>query len=855
MKTNPTIQTTARRLLLAATLIAVLSRPLLALATTTTGPPAWSAATLAGLPLISPDAVPQRGTFYRIQRSNFPPLPFNNQPGLPVYALGENRYLVDDRTVDYAAEQQAAALERALRSAEVALGLGANSADGPPPLGEGEGTPDFGSQTNAFYSFSTNDLWLEVTGVTNSTVSLVIHPPWNATTNVYYLFNCTDLTPPAAWQWLLRTDPGQTNLAITNVPDTQAFYRLGLPNNTNPPVAADDPYETLCPNAMQAVDLSIYASDPYNLPLTYIAVTSPLHGTLTNTGSGHFLYTPNYCYEGVDSFTFKVNDAFLDSNTATVTLTVGNAVYTYYVPATAQTCKNTPLPITLYAYDSCGTEAAAFAYAVSEPPTNGTLSGTAPNLVYTPDSATFTGRDSFTYTVSAPCGIPATNTVAIVVGAENIVGISQAVMTGTNQPVNITLTASDSVGGCVDASLSYSIVDNPTHGTLAGIGTNRIYTPATNFEGVDTFTFTASDGVWTSSPAVVSIYVVAGPQLVARCRSDRVVLNWDLDNIVQQMLTNGLTIQGFQIFRSTQPDYHTTNDLIYTAGAFQRQYIDTTVTPGTTYYYVIKFTYQDDSTGILYTSPYSNEISTSTCEPPYIGPIDVAFIIDNTYSMNDALSAIKESITLILKDIAASSSNDFRLAIVTPDTDNDKNPTNGNDDGTGHDMVVVRLGFTNSLSAFTNKLRSIQLAPGNIEPESTDECLNTVVNALAAIERQDVNSCASTNKLLQLGDFAPGFRTNAQKRIVLITDVIPSGFCDAWYTTNQAQMYAIQARGQGIKINAILTQSKDYTTAIEIMTNYATLSCGWYELVLESNNIAAIENAIISMLYDASACN
>ena len=53
-------------------------------------------------------------------------------------------------------------------------------------------------------------------------------------------------------------------------------------------------------------------------------LSGPAHGTLTvfNTATGAFTYTPNRNYNGPDSFTFKANDGAVDSNTATVRITV-----------------------------------------------------------------------------------------------------------------------------------------------------------------------------------------------------------------------------------------------------------------------------------------------------------------------------------------------------------------------------------------------------------------------------------------------------------------------------------------------------------------------------------------------------
>ena len=51
-------------------------------------------------------------------------------------------------------------------------------------------------------------------------------------------------------------------------------------------------------------------------------MTDPAHGSLTLNANGSFTYTPAANYNGPDSFTYKANDGALDSNTATVSITV-----------------------------------------------------------------------------------------------------------------------------------------------------------------------------------------------------------------------------------------------------------------------------------------------------------------------------------------------------------------------------------------------------------------------------------------------------------------------------------------------------------------------------------------------------
>ena len=53
-------------------------------------------------------------------------------------------------------------------------------------------------------------------------------------------------------------------------------------------------------------------------------LVAPAHGSISGTGKSR-TYTPNANYSGSDTFTFKVNDGKVDSNLATVTITV-NAV-------------------------------------------------------------------------------------------------------------------------------------------------------------------------------------------------------------------------------------------------------------------------------------------------------------------------------------------------------------------------------------------------------------------------------------------------------------------------------------------------------------------------------------------------
>ncbi len=76
-------------------------------------------------------------------------------------------------------------------------------------------------------------------------------------------------------------------------------------------------------NEGTSVDITLSATDINGDSLTYTIVDGPTNGTVSLSGTINIAtYTPNANFSGTDSFTFKVNDGTVDSNTATVSITV-----------------------------------------------------------------------------------------------------------------------------------------------------------------------------------------------------------------------------------------------------------------------------------------------------------------------------------------------------------------------------------------------------------------------------------------------------------------------------------------------------------------------------------------------------
>src|SRR4029077_15642285 len=135
----------------------------------------------------------------------------------------------------------------------------------------------------------------------------------------------------------------------------------------------------------------------------------------------------------------------------------------------------------------------------------GSLSGTPPNVTYTP-TAGYIGADMFSFQASDGQWNTEVAEVSIEVREPSNhppVADAQNVFIAEDNALTITLTATDADGD----TLAYSNTST-TPGTLtAGLGHTLLYQPALNYFGPDSFTFSVSDGNGGTSTATVNITV------------------------------------------------------------------------------------------------------------------------------------------------------------------------------------------------------------------------------------------------------------------------------------------------------------------------------------------------------------
>ncbi|HUJ13808.1 MAG TPA: DNA/RNA non-specific endonuclease [Thermoanaerobaculia bacterium] len=80
---------------------------------------------------------------------------------------------------------------------------------------------------------------------------------------------------------------------------------------------------------------------------------------------------------------------------------------------------------------------------------------------------------------------------------------NESVSDTEDTPVSFALSAASPDG----SALTYNIVTGPAHGTLSGTDANQTYTPAPDFNGTDSVTFSVTNGSTTSNTATVTISV------------------------------------------------------------------------------------------------------------------------------------------------------------------------------------------------------------------------------------------------------------------------------------------------------------------------------------------------------------
>jgi Tol biopolymer transport system component len=293
-------------------------------------------------------------------------------------------------------------------------------------------------------------------------------------------------------------------LAVTGCAEDPSPDDPSSPGGNRPPVVAGL-FAITEVNVPVVIDLLAGASDPDGDPLTvsHVTVFGATFELLPDNRNLRF--TPTSESPSPISVQYVVDDGHFHDVIGHVAVTVTPAGH----PPIAQgdelsVAANVPRSFTLLATDPDGQ---ALTFTIVTQPEHGTLSGTAPNLVYAP-AADFVGADRLGFSVSDGELTSAVAYVTLIVSRENRAPVATPLTVAATEDTAaaITLAGADPDGDAV----FFEIQIPPTHGVLTGVRPNLTYLPSTNYHGPDSFSFAVRDfrGVL-SPPATVSIDVAA----------------------------------------------------------------------------------------------------------------------------------------------------------------------------------------------------------------------------------------------------------------------------------------------------------------------------------------------------------
>ena len=321
----------------------------------------------------------------------------------------------------------------------------------------------------------------------------------NATNFSFILIN-TNYLPAQTFDLTNLSPLTPYNLRVTSISPNRggvsAIRFFVTPDTNHPPVAEPFTAWGAVPTNGGLILLRGYDSNTPPQSLTFRVISGPTNGTVSEIQPGWewttawIQYTPTPGVRGYDHFQFVVKNGTWDSAPALVTLTNWFNSLPAITNGALTAIEDTATPFSIPAVDPEGDELTFQFYSM-----NGTISGTPPDLFFTPQT-NFSGSTWLWYYVSDGFAFgQGTFTVEVtpVNDAPEIMTnwmSSTVFSTWEDQPKSIWLFINDPDPIGPNEIITVSA---PAHGTIGGDQWNFIYTPASNFFGTDQFTVAARE--------------------------------------------------------------------------------------------------------------------------------------------------------------------------------------------------------------------------------------------------------------------------------------------------------------------------------------------------------------------------
>ena len=354
---------------------------------------------------------------------------------------------------------------------------------------------------------------------------------------------------------LVAADSGQ-NMSFEVTPVAVAGTSPGTPVGSNVIAANNSPPVATAVSITDVNAGDAVVGDQLNGEYTYGDVDNDAEGTSTFRwlrGGVEVATTQNYTLVAADSgtdITFGVTPVAADG-TSPGTAVTSTAITVANTAPTASdgyemVDEDASIAITLVASDA---DNDTLTYTITSQPANGTLSGTAPDLTYTHDGSETT-TDSFTFTVNDGTDDSAAATVTITITLQPDAPVANGGSVAINEG-DVAVIALDGSDADLDP-IVFDVLDNPANGTADLTGFSEVtYTPNPGFTGTDSFAFSVTDGVFTSSATVLISVFPSGATLLPTATGN----GWSFDITTDIATTLGLdaSLVGEVVISSEAP--------------------------------------------------------------------------------------------------------------------------------------------------------------------------------------------------------------------------------------------------------------------------------------------------------------
>ena len=282
----------------------------------------------------------------------------------------------------------------------------------------------------------------------------------------------------------------------------------GTPPNNTPTALADS--ASTSEDIVVNIDVLSNDDDVDGDALTVDSVTQPANGSVVINADETVSFTPASNFNGSDGFSYTVADGQGGTDTATVTINISavNDAPTATVDS-ASTSEDLAVTIDVLSNDDDIDGDTLMVDSVTQPANGLVVINADETVSYTP-AINFSGNDSFDYTIIDGQGGTDTATVTVTVSSGNDAPIAVADSASTDEDIAVTLNVLGNDDDADGDTLTVESVTQPANGSiLINADQTVAYTPASNFNGSDSFDYTVADGQGATDTATVTVTVIA----------------------------------------------------------------------------------------------------------------------------------------------------------------------------------------------------------------------------------------------------------------------------------------------------------------------------------------------------------